>query len=86
MNSFHTSPDKRLALLPDLTQIKANPTPTPVVFAAFFLPWLLCYLVHLPGTRMYRIGLLPPSLMAAAWCMLGDNQSWGPSESDARSW
>ena len=34
-------------------------TPIPVFFGAYFIPYLIAYLVHLPNTRAWRIALLP---------------------------
>jgi hypothetical protein len=42
-------------------------TPRSVLIAAFTIPYLICCLVHLPNTRIIRLGLLPLGLASAAY-------------------
>jgi len=43
-----------------------HPCPTPVVLLAFLCPVIIAYLVHLPGTRLLRIG----TWMVGVWCWI----------------
>ena len=45
-------------------------TPTAVHVAAYLIPYVIAYLVHLPGTRMLRMALYPFSLLTGAWTIL----------------
>ncbi|ORX35112.1 hypothetical protein BD324DRAFT_652826 [Kockovaella imperatae] len=45
-------------------------TPIWVTFLAFSVPYSICYLVHLPNTRLLRMGLWPIGIMAFMWTTL----------------
>ena len=61
-----------LSLLPKtwattLEETLSRNTPTPVIVAAFVVPYAIAYLVHLPNTRFIRIGMYPIGLLAFVW-------------------
>jgi hypothetical protein len=45
-------------------------TPISVVTAAYLIPYIICYLVHLSNTQVVRLALLPLGLASTAWLIL----------------
>jgi hypothetical protein len=40
---------------------------TAVIVAGFLIPYIIAYLVHLPNTKAWRVGLYPLGLIAGVW-------------------
>lgn len=53
--------------LSDLNVLLAQPCPSAVIWATFVVPFVIAYLVHLPNTRVIRIGLYPLAVGCMAW-------------------
>ena len=55
-----------------------EPTPTYIIVLAYLVPYAIAYLVFLPNTRIFRMGLYPIALMLMVWVIMGINGD--PSE------
>jgi hypothetical protein len=62
---------KDLSSLSDPTASFLNHPPSELATVlGYLLPYTIAYLVHVPNTRLIRIGLYPLGLLVTAWCVL----------------